>query len=100
MLSGSTNVSVAQIERSLRHRWGSRVMSRTKQNCLHGALAAGLALVLSSRGAVAADITVFTSGVTNGGIYKLAVAWTLKTGNQVKIKSGGIGNISDYVNTD
>ena len=44
---------------------------------MHGVLAAGLALALSSHVAVAADITVFTSGVTNGGIYKLSVAWTL-----------------------
>ena len=72
----------------------------TNKNLARGALAAGLALVLSCRVAIAADITVFTSGVTNGGIYKLAVAWTLKTGNQVKFKSGGIGNIKDYTETD
>ena len=75
-------------------------MSQTNNNFLRGALVAGLALVLSSRGAVAADIIVFTSGVTNGGVYKLAVAWTLKTGNQVKFKSGGIGNIKDYADTN
>src|SRR5579872_1861913 len=74
-------------------------MRRTKQNCLHGALAAGLALVFSSPVAFAADITVFTSGVTNGGIYKLAVAWTIETGNQVKFKSGGIGDIKKYAET-
>lgn len=75
-------------------------MSRTKQNCLHGALAAGLALVFSSPVAFAADITVFTSGVTNGGIYKLAVAWTIETGNQVKFRSGGIGDIEKFAETD
>jgi uncharacterized protein GlcG (DUF336 family) len=97
---GPTNVSFAEIGREPPHGWGERIMSRTKQNYLQGALVAGLVLVLSSHAAVAADITVFTSGVTNGGIYKLAVAWTLETGNQVKFKSGGIGNIKDYVDTD
>ena len=70
-----------------------------KQACRHGAVAAALALSLSGGVAQAADITVFTSGVTNGGIYKLAVAWTLETGNQVRFKSGGIGNVKEYVDT-
>ena len=75
-------------------------MSRTKQNCLYGAVAAGLVLAFSSGVAFAADITVFTSGVTSAGTYKLAVAWSLETGNQVKFKTGGIGNIRDFVDTD
>jgi uncharacterized protein GlcG (DUF336 family) len=66
----------------------------------HRILAAGLTFALSGGTASAADITVFTSGVTNGGIYKLAVAWSLETGNQVKFKSGGIGNIKSYVDMD
>ena len=75
-------------------------MNSAKLICPLGALAVGLALAFSGGEALAADITVFTSGVTNGGIYKLAVAWTLETGNQVKFKSGGIGNIKDYADTD
>jgi uncharacterized protein GlcG (DUF336 family)/ABC-type molybdate transport system substrate-binding protein len=75
-------------------------MSRTKRSFLRGALAAGLALVFSTPAAFAADITVFTSGVTNGGIYKLAVAWMVETGNNVKFKSGAIGDIEKFAETD
>jgi len=75
-------------------------MSRAKQNGLRGAFAAGMTLALSGHAAFAADITVFTSGVTSGGVYKLAVAWTLETGNHVKFVSGGIGNIKDYADAD
>jgi uncharacterized protein GlcG (DUF336 family) len=82
-----------------RDRWGGHIQGRTK-HCLHRALAVGLALAVSGHGAFAGDITVFTSGVTNGGIYKLAVAWSLETGNQVKFVSGGIGNIKDYAAAD
>lgn len=64
------------------------------------AFAAGLALTVSGQGAFAADITVFTSGVTSAGTYKLAVAWSLETGNQVKLISGGIGNIKDDAAAD
>ena len=53
-----------------------------------------------SHAACAGDITVFTSGVTNGGIYKLAIAWSLETGNQVKFRTGGIDNIKSYVDAD
>lgn len=74
-------------------------MGRQKMTVLRIALSAGLALAFTIRAADAAVITVFTSGVTNGGIYKLAVAWALKTGNRIEFRSGGIGNIKDYVDT-
>ena len=76
-------------------------MSRIRLRRFYGTFAAGLTLaMLCGRAALASGITVFTSGVTNGGIYKLAVAWSLETGNQVKFKSGAIGNIRNYVDTD
>jgi uncharacterized protein GlcG (DUF336 family) len=75
-------------------------MSRTKRSFFRGTLAAGLALVFSTPVAIAADITVFTSGVTNGGVYKLAVAWMIETGNNVKFKSGAIGDIEKFAETE
>jgi len=79
---------------------GAMTRGRIKDAGWHSVLAAGLTFALSGGTASAADITIFTSGVTNGGIYKLAMAWSLETGNQVKFRSGGIGNIKSYVDTD
>ena len=54
-------------------------------------------LVMLMTSADAADIIVFSSGVTNGGLKKLAAAWSLETGNKVNIQSGTIGKVKDDV---
>ena len=56
-------------------------------------------LVMLMTSADAADIIVFSSGVTNGGLKKLAAAWSLETGNKVNIQSGTIGKVKDDVTT-
>lgn len=50
--------------------------------------------------AFAADITVFSPGISNGPLHKLAEAWTAETGNKVTITGGNIGRIRAAVETD
>lgn len=47
-----------------------------------------------------ADITVFSSGVTNAGLRKLALAWSLQKGNRVNFKGGAIGDVRNDVDKD
>lgn len=54
-------------------------------------LLAAAALALLPNAALAADITVFSPGVTGGGIRKLALQWSLATGNRVNFVGGTIG---------
>ena len=68
----------------------------TMRNILH----AVLLVIFTGLAANAADITVFSSGVTNGGIRKLALAWSLQTGNRVTFKSGNVGDVKNNVETD
>lgn len=57
-------------------------------------------IALSSLGARAADITVFSPGIVNGPLNKLAASWTAQTGNKVTITGGNVGRIRTGVNTD
>ena len=45
-------------------------------------------IALSSLGARAADITVFSPGIVNGPLNKLAASWTAQTGSKVTITGG------------
>ena len=57
-------------------------------------------IALFSLGARAADITVFSPGIVNGPLNKLAASWTAQTGNKVTITGGNVGRIRTAVNTD
>lgn len=58
------------------------------------------AFLLLPTGAMAADITVFSPGVTGGGIRKLAMQWSLETGNRVNIVGGTIGMARNFALSD
>jgi molybdate transport system substrate-binding protein len=62
-------------------------------------LAAAL-IVLSSCGASAADITVYSPGIVNGPLKQLAAAWTAETGNQVIFAGNNVGRIRTAVGKD
>jgi len=55
---------------------------------------------LFTPGALAADITVFSPGIVNGPLRKLADSWTAQTGNKITITGGNVGRIRTSVNTD
>ncbi len=67
---------------------------RETMRCLGFAIAL---VALSSFGALAADITVFSPGIANGPLRKLA-SWTAETGNKVTITGGNVGRIRTAVN--
>jgi molybdate transport system substrate-binding protein len=50
--------------------------------------------------AQAADITVFSPGIANGPLRKLAETWMADTGNKVTITGGNVGRIRTAVNSD
>jgi molybdate transport system substrate-binding protein len=54
-------------------------------------------LVLLSSGARAADITVYSPGIANGPLVKLAQAWTAETGNKVTFAGFNVGRIRTAV---
>lgn len=56
-------------------------------------------IALSSLSARAADITVFSPGIVNGPLTRLAASWTAETGNKVTITGGNVGRIRTAVNT-
>ena len=60
---------------------------------------AALLLLLSS-GAQAADITVYSPGIVNGPLTKLAEAWTAQTGNKVTFAGFNVGRIRTAVGND
>lgn len=60
---------------------------------------AALLLLLSS-GARAADITVYSPGIVNGPLTKLAQAWTAETGNKVTFAGFNVGRIRTAVGND
>ena len=55
---------------------------------------------LSSLCARAADITVYSPGIVNGPLRKLADAWTAETGNQVTFAGFNVGRIRTAVASD
>ena len=57
-------------------------------------------LVLLSSGARAADITVYSPGIVNGPLTKLAQAWTAQTGNKVTFAGFNVGRIRTAVGKD
>jgi molybdate transport system substrate-binding protein len=61
---------------------------------------AALFLVWSSWCAQAADITVYSPGIVNGPLRKLAEAWTAETGNKVAFAGNNVGRIRTAVSTD
>jgi molybdate transport system substrate-binding protein len=62
-------------------------------------LAAAL-VALSSLGAQAADITVYSPGIVNGPLKTLAEAWTAQTGNKVTFAGFNVGRIRTVVGKD
>jgi molybdate transport system substrate-binding protein len=58
-----------------------------------------LFLTLSSA-AQAADITVYSPGIVNGPLTKLAQAWTAETGNKVTFAGFNVGRIRTAVEND
>jgi molybdate transport system substrate-binding protein len=62
-------------------------------------LAVVLAL-LAPVGAQAGDITVYSPGIVNGPLRKLAEAWTAETGNQITFAGNNVGRIRTAVSTD
>ena len=57
-------------------------------------------LVLLSSGARAADITVYSPGIVNRPLTKLAQAWTAQTGNKVTFAGFNVGRIRTAVGSD
>jgi molybdate transport system substrate-binding protein len=51
-------------------------------------------------GAHAADITVYSPGIVNGPLKKLAEAWTVETGNKVIFAGANVGRIRAAVAKD
>jgi molybdate transport system substrate-binding protein len=54
-------------------------------------------LVLLSSGARAADVTVYSPGIVNRPLTKLAQAWTVQTGNKVTFAGFNVGRIRTAV---
>jgi molybdate transport system substrate-binding protein len=48
----------------------------------------------------AADITVYSPGIVNGPLKRLAQAWTAQTGNKVTFAGNNVGRIRTAVSTD
>jgi molybdate transport system substrate-binding protein len=63
------------------------------------ALATALAIFVPL-GAYAADITVYSPGIVNGPLKKLAEAWTAQTGNKVSFAGANVGRIRTAVGKD
>jgi molybdate transport system substrate-binding protein len=57
-------------------------------------------VALSSMVAHAADITVYSPGIVNGPLGKLAEAWTAETGNKVTFAGFNVGRIRTAVGKD
>ncbi|HWY65499.1 MAG TPA: substrate-binding domain-containing protein, partial [Rhizomicrobium sp.] len=60
---------------------------------------AGLLLLLSPA-AHAADITVYSPGIVNAPLTRLAEAWTAETGNKVTFAGFNVGRIRTAVGQD
>ena len=56
--------------------------------------------LLSSWGAQAADITVYSPAIVNGPLKKLAESWTAETGNKVTFAGNNVGRVRTAVTTD
>jgi len=56
--------------------------------------------LLLSPGAQAADITVYSPGIVNAPLTKLAQAWTAETGNKVTFAGFNVGRIRTAVGQD
>jgi molybdate transport system substrate-binding protein len=67
---------------------------------MHRALAAGLAILLMTATADAAELTVFSSGVTHAALVRLGAAWSRQTGNSVNVTNGNVGTMLEYTNSD
>ena len=57
-------------------------------------------LMLLSPLAARADITVYSPGIVNGPLHKLADAWTAQTGHKVTFAGNNVGRIRTAVATD
>jgi molybdate transport system substrate-binding protein len=97
------------MERSLYRRLLRRIAKRgnsrltdyhtARGNAVRPTHIAALLLLLSS-GARAADITVYSPGIVNGPLTKLAQAWTAETGNKVTFAGFNVGRIRTAVGND
>ena len=61
---------------------------------------AALFLILSPLAARAADITVYSPGIVNGPLQKLADVWSAQTGNKVIIAGFNVGRIRTALGKD
>ncbi|HTC83934.1 MAG TPA: substrate-binding domain-containing protein [Rhizomicrobium sp.] len=59
-----------------------------------------LAPLVTSWGARAADITVYSPNIVNGPLAKLADAWTAETGNKVTLAGFNVGRVRTAVGKD
>jgi hypothetical protein len=57
-------------------------------------------LMLLSPLAARADITVYSPGIVNGPLHKLADAWAAQTGHKVTFAGNNVGRIRTAVATD
>ena len=67
---------------------------------MHRALIAALMLLLTNAAADAAELTVFSSGVTRAALIKLGAAWSQQTGNSVNVTNGNVSTMVGFVNSD
>jgi molybdate transport system substrate-binding protein len=74
--------------------------NNSRENAMRRLGIAMLLVVLWPLAASAADITVFSPGIANGPLKKLAEAWTAQTGNKVTITGANVGRIRTAVATD
>ena len=71
-----------------------------KEEALRLPGSAALFVILSSWGAQAADLTVYSPGIVNAPLRKLADAWTGETGNKVTFAGFNVGRIRTAVTSD
>jgi molybdate transport system substrate-binding protein len=64
------------------------------------ALISGLMILLTMATAHAAELTVFSSGVTHAALVRLADAWARQTGNSVNVTNGNVGVMVEYANSE
>jgi molybdate transport system substrate-binding protein len=74
--------------------------NKNEGNAVRHLKLAALLIAVWPLGAEAADITVYSPGIVNGPLRKLAEAWTAETGNKVIFAGNNVGRIRTAVSTD
>ena len=67
---------------------------------MHRAFAAALMILLATRAADAAEITVFSSGITRAALLRLGAAWSKETGHSVNVTNGNVIAMVEYANSE